>query len=366
MNKTKKTYKFILSGGGTGGHIYPALSIARELQAQLPDSKILFVGAEGRMEMQKVPQAGFPIEAVPIVGLQRKFTLKNLALPYKILKSLSRALKILSDFKPDAVIGTGGYASAPVVWAAQFKKIPVFIQEQNSYPGITNRFLGKKARQIFIAYPEAKRYFPKKRVVLTGNPVRKEILNLPNQKSSKKFFGLPDNLSVVLILGGSLGAAAVNRAVEKWITEEKNQNFALLWQTGKRYYEQYKHHANNRIKPLAYIDDMNRAYAAADIIVSRAGAGTVSELAVVGKPVILVPSPNVAEDHQTKNAMSLAKRNAAVLLPEKESDKLGKTILDLLSHPEKTFDLAKNLKAIAKPDATREIVNHILKNINVK
>ncbi len=363
MSEKKMTYKFILSGGGTGGHIYPALSIAKALQEQLPGSEILFVGAQGRMEMQKVPQAGFKIEGLPITGLQRKFTMKNLVLPLKIIKSLSKALQIISNFKPDAVIGTGGYASAPVVWAAQFKGIPTFIQEQNSYPGITNRFLGKKAQRIFTAYPEAARYFPEKRIMLTGNPVRREIIRRPDTEAAKKSFGLPERLPVVLILGGSLGAAAINRATAQWIETEQRNDFAVLWQTGKRYYEQYKNHENAHIKPVAFIDEMSAAYAAANIIVSRAGAGTVSELAIVGKPVILIPSPNVAEDHQTRNALSLSQRNAAVLLPENQVEKLGKIIRTLLENPEKAQKLAENLKAIARPDATERIAETIIKTV---
>ena len=365
MKTNKKTYRFLITGGGTGGHIFPALSIARGIKEKLPQAEILFAGAEGRMEMQRVPQAGFEIVGLPIAGLQRKWTAKNLLLPFKVFKSISKALQLLHDFQPDAVIGTGGYASAPVVWAAQFKKIPTFIQEQKSYPGITNRFLGRKAKKIFTAYEEARKYFPSEKVVLTGNPVRPEIKRMQTGvEEGRRHFGLEGELPVVLVLGGSLGAAAINRQVAETVKQYgKEMPFRLLWQTGKLYYDRYKHLENDKVKILPFIKEMDKAYAAADVIISRAGAGTLSELALAGKPVILIPSKNVSEDHQTKNAMALVEKGAAELLPENRLEALYERIVALLNDPEKRRQMSENLKKQAKPDATETIVNEILKTL---
>jgi len=368
MKKTNKTYKFLISGGGTGGHIFPALSIARTIREKLPDAEILFAGAEGRMEMQRVPQAGFEIVGLPIAGLQRKLTLKNLSLPLKVVKSISKALELLKNYRPDAVIGTGGYASAPVVWAAQFKNIPTFIQEQNSYPGITNRFLGRKARKIFTAYDEAARYFPKDKIILTGNPVRPEIAEMQTSADEgRRHFQIRSDKPVVLVLGGSLGAAAINRAVAEMIKRHGDEMpFHLLWQTGKLYYDRYKDLEEEHITILPFIQEMDKAYAAADLIISRAGAGTLSELALAGKPVILIPSKNVSEDHQTKNAMALVRQNAAEILPENDIHRLYEQITALLDQPEKRQQMAENIRKTARPRAAEEIVEHILKELGIE
>ncbi|NPA42599.1 MAG: undecaprenyldiphospho-muramoylpentapeptide beta-N-acetylglucosaminyltransferase [Chlorobi bacterium] len=362
------TYRFLLSGGGTGGHIFPAVSIAREIRRRLPEAEILFAGAEGKMEMQRVPEAGFPIEGLPIAGLQRRLTWKNLLLPWKIGKSMKRAFEIIDRFRPHAVIGTGGYASAPVAWAAQFKGIPVFLQEQNAYPGLTNRFLARKARKVFTAYPAAARYFPASKVVLTGNPVRPELSEpLPPRRESLAAFGWEDDsLPVVLILGGSLGSAAINRFTADMVRAYGERlPFRLLWQTGKLYYERYKDLENDRVRIVPFIGEMDKAYGAASVIVSRAGAGTLSELALAGKPVILIPSVNVAEDHQTKNARALAEEGAAVLLPEKEGERLFDELQSLLGDPARMERLGARIRRHARPSATKAIVDAIFRELGI-
>ncbi len=364
MKDSSKTYKFIISGGGTGGHIFPAVSIANEIKRKWPGSKILFVGAEGRMETVRVPQAGYEIKTIPIAGLQRKWSLKNLLLPVKVLISLVKTRKILKDFQPDAVIGTGGYVSLPVVWMAQQMKIPTFIQEQNSYPGITNKWLGKKAIKIFTAFPEAKKYFPERKVMMTGNPVRR--FDQAPKEEKIEFFKKArwdQNKPVVLVLGGSLGSAAINRAVARMIHKHWDLPFNLYWQTGKNYFEKYKQHARQGIYMVPFIEKMNLAYSLADLVVSRSGAGTLSELAVTGKPVILVPSPNVAEDHQTKNALSFAERNAAVLLPEKDLNRLYDKIIEVIKNPGNLKAMQENIKQLAQPDAVQIIVEEIARNL---
>jgi UDP-N-acetylglucosamine--N-acetylmuramyl-(pentapeptide) pyrophosphoryl-undecaprenol N-acetylglucosamine transferase len=367
MKKTKDTYRFLISGGGTGGHIFPALSIAGEIRKRLPEAEILFAGAENRMEMQRVPQAGYPIKGLPIAGLQRKLTLKNLLLPFKILKSLIKANEIISEFKPDAVIGTGGYASAPVVWMAQMKGIPTYVQEQNSYPGLTNRFLARRAKKIFTAYEEVAKFFPANKTVLTGNPVRESIKDVAHTPKHYAGFGLKEGIPVVLILGGSLGAASINKQVAEWVNAlEKHPGFQVLWQTGKLYYERYKDLENGFVKIVPFIKEMNVAYALADIIVSRAGAGTLSELAIVGKPVILIPSVNVSEDHQTKNARALEKQNAAILLPEAEAGRLFTVVKELLEDEKKRNELSENIKKTALPDAVQYIVDEIFKDLKIE
>ena len=362
MGNQKETYKIIISGGGTGGHIFPALSIADEIKNRIPDSEILFVGAKGKMEMERVPAAGYPIEGLWISGLNRTKKLKNLNFPFKLISSLWKARKIIRGFKPDAVIGTGGFASGPIMYMAQKKGIPTFIQEQNSYPGITNKLLAKGADKIYVAYPKLERFFPKDKISLTGNPVRK---NLESEKMDKSeaaiFFGLNPNRKTILIVGGSLGAMPVNNAIKKYLDEIKKEGWQLIWQTGKNHYQKFESLEDEQVKILPFITNMPAAYSAADIIISRAGAGTVSELAILGKPVILVPSPYVAEDHQTKNALSLAEKKAAILIPEKELDsRLIKELKELLSNQEKYDLISRNLKALAKPKATQEIVDDIL------
>ena len=367
MNKQHNTYRFVISGGGTGGHIFPALSIAHELEQQLPGAQIHFVGARGRMEMEKIPQAGYPITGLPIEGLQRKKWWKNTLLPFKVLGSLWQSYRLLRRHRPMAAIGTGGYASLPLLWTAQRMGIPTYIQEQNSYPGISNKILGKKARKIFTAYDEAAGFFPKNKIVMTGNPVRQGILTAQNPtREDYEHFGLRPGKPVVLITGGSLGSAAINRQIAQWIENGLPGDIQLLWQTGKLYYDRYKDLASGQVKIVPFIRDMNKAYSIAGIIVSRAGAGTLSELALVGKPVILIPSPNVAEDHQTKNAQAFSRKGAAILLPEKQIEELPSLISEWLKHPEKSQQMAENMKKLARPDATRHIVETILKDLSLK
>jgi len=299
-------YKFILSGGGTGGHIYPAVAIADELKARYPNAEFLFVGASDRMEMDKVPQAGYKIEGLWISGIQRKLTLKNLIFPFKLIVSLLRSRKIIKIFKPDVVIGTGGFASGPLLQMATSKGIPSLIQEQNSYPGITNKLLGKKVNTICVAYEGLEKFFPKEKIRLTGNPIRKDLLEVKSKQiAGKDVFELIHSKYTLLVLGGSLGARRINQLIESNIETFKGNNVQVIWQCGKLYYEQYKQYNElENVQVHAFLNTMDMAYAAADVIISRAGAISVSELCIVGKPVIFIPSPNVAEDHQTKNAVT--------------------------------------------------------------
>ncbi|SFF33196.1 undecaprenyldiphospho-muramoylpentapeptide beta-N-acetylglucosaminyltransferase [Thermoflexibacter ruber] len=359
--------KFIISGGGTGGHIYPAIAIAQELKAQIPDCEILFVGAEGKMEMEKVPKAGFKIVGLPIRGLQRKLTVENLAFPFKLLQSLWKAWKIVKDFKPDAVIGVGGYASGAVMQVAVWQGIKTLIQEQNSYAGLTNKLVAKSVNKICVAYPNMERYFPKEKIVFCGNPVRKDITDLESIRSEAfKFFDLSENKKTVLVLGGSLGARTINNCLKNGVNELLTQGYQVIWQTGKIYFEEMKAFANTLNSKDLYIKDfiykMNYAYACADVVISRAGALSVSELCLAGKPTILVPSPNVAEDHQTKNAMALVNENAAVLVRDGEaSNTLITKTIELLKDEKRQKELAENIMKLAKPNASREIVNEIVK-----
>ncbi|MEN8885611.1 MAG: undecaprenyldiphospho-muramoylpentapeptide beta-N-acetylglucosaminyltransferase, partial [Winogradskyella sp.] len=316
------TYKFILSGGGTGGHIYPAIAIADELKLRYPNAEFLFVGASDRMEMDKVPQAGYKIEGLWISGIQRKLTLRNLAFPLKLIVSLLRSKKIIKTFKPNVVIGTGGFASGPLLQMATSKKIPTLIQEQNSYPGITNKLLAKKVNTICVAYEGLEQFFPKQKIKITGNPIRKDLLEVKSKHiEGKDAFTLIHSKKTLLVLGGSLGARRINELIEANIDFFESQNIQVLWQCGKLYYNQYKHYNQlPNVQVHAFLSTMDLAYAAADVILSRAGAISVSELCIVGKPVIFIPSPNVAEDHQTKNAKSIADKNAAILIKEKDLD----------------------------------------------
>jgi len=368
MKNDLTKYKFIISGGGTGGHIFPALSIADEIKQRYPQSEILFVGAKGKMEMEKVPASGYPIEGLWISGLNRHKKWKNLSFPFKLISSLWKARKIINTFQPDAVIGTGGFASGPIMYMAQKKGIPTFIQEQNSYPGITNKLLAKQADKIYVAYSNLERFFDKGKIHYTGNPVRKNLqMDTLTKKEASSIFGLNPEKKTILIVGGSLGAMPVNTIIEKHLGDIKNESWQLIWQTGKNHYEHYKKYDSKEVKVLPFIQNMAAAYAMADVIVSRAGAGTVSELAIVGKPVILIPSPYVAEDHQTKNAMALEEKNAAVLIPEKKlNESFFNQLKILLTDPEKYQKISKNLKALAKPEATNEIVTDILNQMNKK
>ena len=361
----KQSINILISGGGTGGHIYPAVAIANELKVRYPEARFLFVGAKDKMEMEKVPQAGYEIIGLWISGIQRKVTIKNLLFPCKLIYSLFKAQKILRKFKPDIVIGTGGFASGPTLIMANMKKIPTLIQEQNSYPGITNKLLGKNAAVICVAYDGLERFFPKKKIIKTGNPVRASLLTIHEKnkiQEAHKLFKLKVKTTTVLVLGGSLGARKINQLIEKNISFFNEHNFQLLWQCGKLYYDEYKKYAQKEnVQIHAFINKMDLAYAAADIIISRAGASSVSELCIVGKPSIFIPSPNVAEDHQTKNAKSIADKHGAILLKENELETFPIVFETLLKDEGKQESLRQNIKELALPNATFKIINQVEK-----
>ncbi|UMB62112.1 undecaprenyldiphospho-muramoylpentapeptide beta-N-acetylglucosaminyltransferase [Lutibacter sp. A80] len=362
----KQSINIILSGGGTGGHIYPAVSIANELKEKYPEANFLFVGAKDRMEMEKVPQSGYKIEGLWISGIQRSLTLKNLAFPFKLISSLWNAFKIIRKFKPTIVIGTGGFASGPTLYAASIKGVKTVIQEQNSYPGITNKLLSTKADKICVAYDGLERFFPAQKIIKTGNPVRQDLLDISAKKDEAiKFFGLKPDKKTLVIIGGSLGARALNNLIEKQIDWLVGNNIQVIWQTGKLYYDEFKKYDDiDGVQTHAFLNRMDLTYAAADFIISRAGAGSISELCIVGKPVIFIPSPNVAEDHQTKNALSVVTKNAALLLKESELNMFQNMLLELKNDEELQQKLSKNIKALALPNATKDIVKEIEKLIN--
>jgi UDP-N-acetylglucosamine--N-acetylmuramyl-(pentapeptide) pyrophosphoryl-undecaprenol N-acetylglucosamine transferase len=362
----KQSINIILSGGGTGGHIYPAVSIANELKIKYPEAKFLFVGAKDRMEMEKVPQAGYEIKGLWISGLHRSLSIKNMAFPFKLISSLWNAFKIIRKFKPTVVIGTGGFASGPTLYAASIKGVKTLIQEQNSYPGITNKLLSKKANKICVAYDSLERFFPSEKIIKTGNPVRQDLLDVVSKKEEAiNFFGLKSDKKTLVVIGGSLGARAINNLIEKhinWLVENEIQ---VIWQTGKLYYDEFKKYdALEGVQTHAFLNRMDLTYAAADVLISRAGASSISELCIVGKPVIFIPSPNVAEDHQTKNALSVVTKNAALLLKESELDMFQTMFLELINDAELQKKLSKNIKALALPNATKDIVSEIEKLIN--
>lgn len=367
MKKIDGKIKIIISGGGTGGHIYPAVSIANTLKKRCPDAEILFVGATGRMEMEKVPAAGYEIVGLPIAGLQRKFSLKNFALPFKFVKSRMKAKKILKSFTPDVVVGVGGYASAPTLWAAEKLNIPTLIQEQNSFAGLTNKMLAKRAKKICVAYSGMEKFFPAEKIIFTGNPVRQDLFDVNKLRDEAfEFFNLDKSKKIVLVVGGSLGARTLNTVICKEINRINSNNIQLIWQTGKNFFAQAKNEiaysAVKNIRVYDFIYDMNLAFAAADIIVSRAGAGTISELCIIAKPCILVPSPNVSEDHQTKNAMALVNKNAAVKISDDEAaSKLIDAVVQLLGDTKKMNELGENIAKLAMPDAAEKIVDEIIK-----
>ena len=363
--KTGATYRILISGGGTGGHIYPALAIANAWMEKHPDSEILFVGAQGKMEMQKVPEAGYTIKGLPVAGLQRKLTLANLSFPIKLWRSLRMASRIVKEFNPHVVVGVGGYASGPVLYAAQNKGIPTLLQEQNSYAGLTNKLLAKKAAKICVAYPEMERFFPKEKLKLTGNPVRKDLLDLAGKREQGiQVFGLDSTRKTVLVLGGSLGARTLNQAMLKHMVDLEKEGYQVLWQSGKFYFKDMELALEKaeltHIHLREFIREMDLAYAAADVIVSRAGALSVSELCLVGKPVIFIPSPNVAEDHQTKNANACVKQGAAVLLADADAVAKFKEYIDeLLQQEDKAQALATAIKKLAMPDAANALVHEL-------
>ncbi|PIF61862.1 undecaprenyldiphospho-muramoylpentapeptide beta-N-acetylglucosaminyltransferase [Flavobacterium sp. 11] len=360
-----KQYKFILSGGGTGGHIYPAIAIANELKARFPDADFLFVGAKDKMEMQKVPQAGYNIKGLWISGLQRRLTFDNALFPIKLLSSLLKSRTIIKQFKPDVVIGTGGFASGPLLQAAAIAGIPTVIQEQNSFPGITNKLLSKKANKICVAYENLERFFPKEKMILTGNPVRQDLIDIVSKREEAiQYFNLDSNKKTLLVLGGSLGARRVNQLIEKELANMLSQNVQVIWQCGKLYLEDYKKYNSANVQVVAFIERMDLVYAAADIVISRAGASSVSELCIVGKPVIFIPSPNVAEDHQTKNAQAIVDKKGALMLKESELESQFSLVFEvLLKDQGKQNQLSENIKLLAMPEATKQIVDEIVKLI---
>jgi UDP-N-acetylglucosamine--N-acetylmuramyl-(pentapeptide) pyrophosphoryl-undecaprenol N-acetylglucosamine transferase len=356
-----KHYRFIISGGGTGGHIYPAIAIANQLKIRYPESEFLFVGAKDRMEMEKVPQAGYKIEGLWISGLQRSLSFKNLMFPLKLISSLIRSRSIIRKFKPNAAIGTGGYASAPLLRVASNKGIPCLIQEQNSHAGITNKWLANKVSSICVAYEGMEKFFPSKKIKLTGNPVRQDLLDVTSEKEvAISFFKLKNDKKTLLVLGGSLGAGRINELINESLPYFEENNLQVIWQCGKYYEEIYKDKGTTTVKVHAFLNRMDLAYAAADIIISRSGALSVSELCLVGKPVIFIPSPNVAEDHQTKNAMAILEKDAALLIKESDLELNFETMfLELLKSEIHQKKLSENIKKLAKPNATRDIVAEI-------
>ncbi len=365
-----KIERVIISGGGTGGHIFPALAIAGEIGKRYPDAEILFVGALGRMEMERVPAAGYKIVGLPVMGFPRKPGIKMFTFFVRLLKSANLARQIVRDFKPQVAIGVGGYASGPLLRAAAQRNIPTLIQEQNSYAGITNKLLGKKVQKICVAYEKMENYFPKDKIVITGNPVRDNLIEqLKNKTAANQYFGLQASDKVILIVGGSLGARSINNSVLNHVEEIDKSGTKVIWQTGSVYFDEIqsklKENKPENLQVHQFISRMDLAYSAADVIISRAGAGTISELCLVGKPVILVPSPNVAEDHQTKNAMDLAKKKAAVMIPDNLLDsRLFSEVFSLMNNEEKRKTLSAKIKSLAKPDATKQIVDEVEKLIN--
>jgi UDP-N-acetylglucosamine--N-acetylmuramyl-(pentapeptide) pyrophosphoryl-undecaprenol N-acetylglucosamine transferase len=363
--------RVILSGGGTGGHIFPAIAVANELLKVHPQNEVLFIGAKGRMEMQKVPEAGFQIIGLNIRGLQRQFSWQNLLLPFRVLSSFWHAVSVLRQFKPHCAIGFGGYASGPTLFAARWLGVPYMLQEQNSYAGLTNKLVAAKAKAVFVAYPGMEKYFNNAHILYTGNPVRSGLEQIADLKTQGlAHFGLAADKKVVLLVGGSLGARTINQAADSAMEKWQKAGIQVIWQTGKSGYESAFAKWGNvspGIKVLEFIKDMPLAYAAADVVVSRAGALTVSELCMVGKPAILIPSPNVAEDHQTKNAQALASVGASLLIPDKDAiATLGNEVAHLLNDSELANKLAKNIKSLAKPEATTQIVEAIYQMLNLK
>lgn len=361
--------RIIISGGGTGGHIFPAIAIADALKVAIPGVSILFVGAEGRMEMEKVPAAGYEIEALWISGIQRSLTLKNLLIPLKLIHSSLKARRIIRRFKPAAVVGVGGYASGPTLRAAALLGIPTILQEQNSYPGITNKMLAPKAMKICVAYEGMEKYFSANKIAVTGNPVRKDIaVRTGSKEEALKFFGLDPSKPVVLAMGGSLGARTINQSIQNGLKTLVDQGIQLIWQTGKFYSVQAAAAVllfeNAGIRQMPFINRMDLAYTAADIVISRAGAIAISELCITGKPCILVPSPNVAEDHQTKNAMALVSREAALLVKDADAPSiLIDTTIGLANNKEQQSVLSTNILKLAQHDSARRIADEIIKCI---
>lgn len=359
--------RIIISGGGTGGHIFPAIAIANALKKLDPNTEILFVGASGRMEMEKVPAAGYKIIGLDIQGIQRGSIIKNLQFPIKLLNSVRKSIKIIKDFKPDAAVGVGGYASGPLLYAASIKGIPYLIQEQNSYAGITNKWLGKKAAKICVAYDNMGQFFPASKIIKTGNPIRRESVDIAGKHmQAAELMKLSPTKKTILVTGGSLGARTLNNSIMAGLDKIIKADVQLIWQTGKFYYkgiiEKLGEDYNPNIRIMEFVNRMDLAYAAADVIISRAGAGTIAELCVVKKPVILVPSPNVAEDHQTKNALALLHDDAAIFIPDRDAEaKLVDKALELLNDKDKQKILSDNIGKLALPDADEVIAKEVMK-----
>lgn len=359
--------KAIISGGGTGGHIFPAIAIADEIKRRNPNAQILFVGAIGKMEMEKVPAAGYEIKGLPIAGFQRKFTLSNFALPFKIIGSMLKARKIVKQFKPEVVVGVGGYASGPTLKAATMIGVPSMVQEQNSFPGKTNKILSKSVQKICVAYDGLERFFPKEKIVITGNPTRRDMVQIEGKEAEGyAFYDFDASKKTVLIIGGSLGARTLNESVVANLQQLKDSGIQVLWQCGKLYHEKLENELAGTdlgcIKMVQFITRMDLAYAISDVVISRAGAISVSELCLVKKPAILIPSPNVAEDHQTKNAMALVEKDAAILVKDVEAkEKMVSEVLTLLMNDQKCESLRKNIAALGKPLATESIVDELEK-----
>lgn len=364
----KKSYKILVSGGGTGGHIFPALSIANALVRRDANTEVLFVGAENRMEMERVPAAGYKIIGLPVSGFDRRRLWRNVKVLYRLFKSMRLAKKVLREFTPDIAIGVGGYASGPMLKAAQKRGIPTLIQEQNSYAGVTNKLLAQKADAICVAYDNMQRFFPSEKIIMTGNPVRSDILNVKHSQSeAKTLLGFDPDRPLVLVVGGSLGARTINDSMALALDKITAAKASVLWQTGKLYAAECcpKAQGYQTVKALPFISDMGIAYRAADIIVSRAGASTISELQLLGKPAILVPSPNVAEDHQRKNAQALADKNAAVMILDADCrNRLADEVVALLSNEDQRNQMSENVLKMALRDADEKIVDTIYKILN--
>lgn len=358
--------KVIISGGGTGGHIFPAIAIADALKKRYPQADILFIGAKNRMEMDRVPKAGYPIEGLWISGFKRELSLDNLSFPFKLISSMINARKILKRFKPDVVVGVGGFASGPTMKTAASMNIPIVIQEQNSYPGITNKIVAKKASKICVAYDNMDQWFPKDKIVLTGNPLRNNIVPMDDRKNEgMEYFGLNPEKKTILLVGGSQGALGINRGISAQLSSFKENDYQLIWQTGKHYYDRaVQEVADNglqdRIKCTVFIDRMDLAYSVADVVISRAGAMSISELSLLKKAVVFVPLPTAAEDHQTKNAMSLVNAKAAMIVKNSETEKeLLPAVFDLLKNVDKQNEMKDNIAKFARPNAAEDIVDQI-------
>lgn len=362
-----RPYRFIISGGGTGGHIFPAIAIANRIKERYPDAEILFVGAEDRMEMEKVPAAGYPIVGLPVSGLDRAHLLNNIKVIGRLIKCLRLAKKTIRSFRPDAAIGVGGYASGPTLWMAASANVPTLLQEQNSYAGVTNKLLAKRAKKICVAYDGMEKFFPAEKLVITGNPVRKDLEeSVGKREEALKFFGLSPEKKTILVVGGSLGARTINQSIQGQLERFIEKDVQLIWQTGRNYYAEAQKHlepyGTTAIWCSDFITRMDYAYAAADLVVSRAGAGSISELCLLKKPVILVPSPNVSEDHQTKNALALVHKDAALMVPDADAgEQLVPVALNVVENESRLQSLSEHIAALAQPNSADRIVEEIMK-----